>query len=253
MRLVPSPALRRVLATLSALHRLDDIERSEYAPTSHTLTGDRVRQWERELGSPLPTDVLLVEALHIPIVERALGRIDGSAAAHPAHADDDTWWPFWYGDPWAMTETSRDRTYQQAIDLCVAIRKESPMPADPDVMIAITDEDGRELKLSAFLLERIRSRFIPPEALEEDLDTHETERRESLWKEASESPAADADVDRDYAASIVDEAARPGSTKRVEHVKFGKGTILSAADGVVEVQFDSGEKKKLKRSFVRDL
>ena len=252
-RLVPSPALQRVLATLAALRRLDTVEPEEYAPRSHSISADQLRARERELDIELPTDAIVLEALRIPIVEKALGSVHGNGD-HPALEEDPSWCPVWAGDPWAMTDTSRDRTYQQAIDLYVAIRRESPMPADPDVLIAIDNEDGRELSLSAFLLERIRSRFIPPADLEEEIDTLEAERRESLWQAVSENPAPAAEVERDYAANIVEESPpATGGNKRVEHAKFGTGTIVSSSSDVVEVQFDSGEKKKLKRAYVREL
>jgi len=39
---------------------------------------------------------------------------------------------------------------------------------------------------------------------------------------------------------------------RVAHPKFGAGTIVGSSEGGVEVLFDSGQRKRITREFLKD-
>ncbi len=241
MKLKPSAALAKILATLAALQKLGTDRADLYAAQSHEITEDAVAELEKTLGTKLPTDVLVLEALRVPLLDRALGALGGDAMAD---VDEDEWAIAWAGDPFAMSPSTEDPTYQQVADLVVCLRKNAPEDGDPEVLVVREEEKPRETTLSQFLAARLKEHA---EGMEEEESDALSEEEANLLRKGSR---ATGDVARSYAAELVAKPAVPAI--RVRHAKFGAGTVVgeTADSGVVEVQFDSGERKKLKRQFL---
>jgi hypothetical protein len=250
--LVPSPGLRSVLAILAALQTLDRPRARLYSAASHEVAGETLAYWKRTFGFALPCDVAVLEALRVPIFDRALGVLgDGDL---PGAVDDDAWSLVWTGDPHGVHEAAEEPSYQQASELFVCLAKDPSSDggehaADPYVLV-VDDEARRKLRLSAFLRQRLREHF---EALEDDpgVSSAEAERRLQALGEAEAHPA-DAAVDGLFPARIVATAGAERAAVRVVHAKFGAGTIVGVGESGALVEFDSGETKRIKRDFLKD-
>jgi len=242
MKLKPSAALTKVLATLAALQKLDTDRTDAYAAQSHAISQSAVAELEKTFGMKLPTDVLVLAALRVPLLERALGTLGADASTD---IDEDEWAIAWAGDPFAMSPSTEDPTYQQVGDLYVCLRKDAPQAGDPAVLVLRDEDKPRETLLSQFLASRLKEHADCMEEEESEL----TEQEADLLRKGARSTA---DVPRLYAAEIAADARRSVPATRVKHAKFGAGTVVGETPGsdVIEVQFDSGERKKLKRQFL---
>lgn len=242
MKLKPSAALTKVLATLAALQKLDTDRADLYAAQSHEITESTVAELEKTFGMKLPTDVLVLAALRVPLLERALGALGADASTD---IDEDEWVIAWAGDPFAMSPSTEDQTYQQAGDLYVCLRKDAPEDGDPDVLVIRDEDKPREASLAQFLTARLKEHA---DAMEEE-ESELTDAEADLLRKGSR---ATADAGRLFAAQIVADERRSVPATRVKHAKFGAGTVVGESPGsdIVEVQFDSGDRKKLKRQFL---
>lgn len=241
MKLAPSAALTKVLATLAALQKLGTERADLYTAQSHAISDSAVAELEKTFAMKLPTDVLVLAALRVPLVERALGFLGADASTD---IDEEDWVIAWAGDPFAMHPASEDPTYQQVADLYVCLRKNAPVDGDPDVLVMREEDKPHETSLAQFLVARLKEHA---EAMEEDGELSQEEA--TLLRKGSRGTA---DAARLFAAELVADERPEVPAIRVMHAKFGAGTIVGMTGGsdVVEVQFDSGERKKLKRQFL---
>ncbi|MEO8798639.1 MAG: hypothetical protein ABI551_12200 [Polyangiaceae bacterium] len=249
--LKPSPALRRVLAVLGALSKLDTEAPHSYRASSHGVRIREVADWEKTLDIALPNDALLIAALGVPLLEHALGKIADSA--EDVGVDDDAWTRVWTFDPNAMHPDADEPTYQQGAEMSLCLARDAKKTGDPKVLLVPPDGEPTEMKLSAFLKERLATHF---EILAEDesVDTERAEQATQIWKQANATPASDKEVDALYGAALEADTNPAFREIRIMHPKLGAGRIVGASvEGEnVEVVFDSGDRKRIKRSFLQE-
>jgi len=240
MTLRPSAALTSILAALASATKHAGDRADLYEPTSHSIASSDLAQLEREVGMKLPNDVVVLAALDIPLLDRALGTLGSDATAD---IDEDEWALAWAGDPFAMHPTTDDDTYQQVADQLVCLRKDAPAEGDPKVLVLQVEEAPREMLLSELLAARLKEYG---EALQEE-DEVEREEIEILSKARATKTRST------FAVEVIADERPRVEPVRVKHAKFGAGTIIGMTPGsdVVEVKFDSGESRKLKRQFLQ--
>jgi hypothetical protein len=250
--LSPSPDLLALLGVVGAFAKLDPGRATMFTPASHVVAIRDVSDWEEAHGIRFPDDVLVLAALGVPILERALGDISTAPHALDDGIDDDVWAAVFDADPHAVHRLAEDPTYQQVSDMTIYLAKDSGA-GDPRVLVATGEEDEppRATRLSKFLRARLDEHVASFDDAD-DVSKHDAERRQRAWRDAALAPLSGAELEAMFAATL--EGAPAFAEIRVSHPKLGPGRIvgLSPDTGTAEVLFDSGERKKIKREFLKD-
>ncbi len=215
--------------------------RDELAPSESRLSLLYVLEAEAAHGAPLPFDVLILATLSIPLLVHACGlqrsRLGDPnwdcAGPIPVPAG---WVPIaTFGGEQAMRESTRLDIVGS--DNALAIGKRAPRDLDPHVRIVTFEGADPPVLLSTFLEAQIARRW----------------GKTVRWNDAVSAARADPrPLDPSMEVTLVDDGPQSKPAQRVSHAKFGEGIVVAELEGdKLEIAFDSGEKKRLARSFVR--
>lgn len=232
--LVASDGLASVFRLCRAIAERMPERQSELAPAAHEVSLVHLEAVERALGAELPTDVIMLSVLRIPVLVRATG-------LHVALLDSPTRdCAGVFGAPreWVAVASFAGRGMpdgaQTGYDTLLCTSRRCTRDGDPGVRAV--DESGASAPtpLSAFVRERLAQRYAT------------TERCPLLVQAAAE----DARPVDGLAVRVVDDRPCPVPSVRLNHPKFGDGSLVRVDGEKVEVASDSGDTRTLLRKYL---